>query len=88
MTSQQIRTEVAKTLKSLNVKRTDVSSRVEFAGYSIAVIVRAKNENVDMAVIKRALSYLEVVDRCERTGEILDGGNTLLCVKDIKGYLV
>ncbi len=63
-------------LKAAGIKRLDVSIR----GDRNSIRCEIKSASVSYAVVKAAAYKHESIDRCERTGEILCGGNTYVGV--------
>lgn len=86
MTTQDLRIAVNAAIKNLGLKRKDVSVRVYLAGFEDAVRITAKHEDVDLKALDAAMDEFRKVDRCERSGEILSGGNVFINVVDVNGY--
>ena len=72
--------EVAEYLKSKGYNRTKVSVKHEYCGYSDRYIVTVKDASIPLDDIKALVQKFSSVDRDERTGEILSGGNTYIHV--------
>lgn len=72
MNAQQIK----KQIKAAGISTKGVSVRVEPS----SVDCRIKNLSVDKDAIKPIVQSYESIDRCEATGEILQGGNTFVNV--------
>lgn len=86
MTTKELRTAVNNEIKSLGLKRSDVSVSVKIVGFEDAIRVQAKHEDVDLALLDKTLKKFNKIDRCERSGEILSGGNVYLTILDVNGY--
>ena len=78
MTNRELSNEIRKTLKEAGFTSKDYSIRVRDAGYSTTVNIEVKNPMVRLSVLKQVAKQFEVVDRDERSGEILQGGNTFV----------
>lgn len=78
MTNRELSNEIRKTLKEAGFTSKDYSIRVRDAGYSTTVNIEVKNPKVKLSELKQFVKRFEVVDRDERTGEILQGGNTFV----------
>ena len=74
--------EVRKALKEeLGLSNRKVSVRGSYCGYSDALDVTVKDLMVDIKKVEKIANKFYDVDRCERSGEILQGGNTYVTVK-------
>ena len=80
MTNMELGNAIRATLKSEGYAPRDFSVRVRDCGYSTSASVTIKNPEIRSADVERLLSKFESVDRDERTGEILEGGNCYLFV--------
>ena len=67
---------VAKTI----LKSRQLSVREEFGGSSSVIRIVVKDEKFPLSVVEDIVAKYESIDRCEKTGEILSGGNTLITV--------
>jgi len=63
--------------KELGLTSKDVSVKSDL----YAVWVRIKNEDIEIEDVKNIAKKYESIDRCERTGEILQGGNSYVFVQ-------
>lgn len=73
--------ELRKELKALGISNKDVSVRVSPCTYSEAMDVTIKNLSVDIRKVEELALKYERIDRDERSGEILSGGNEFVEVK-------
>lgn len=81
MTTKEKAQELRKVLKEKGYKRNDISIRSGYCGYSSYIDVTIKNPEINRSDIEKiAIRYREV-DYDERTGEVLEGGNTYVHVK-------
>ena len=76
MTNRELSGEVRKKLKEGGFTSKDYSIRVRDVGYSTSIRIIVKNPKVRISEVNCILKQFESVDRDERTGEILQGGNT------------
>ena len=80
MTNRELSQAIRKKLKECGYGSKDYSIRVSDAGYSTSVRIKIINPLVRRTSIEEVVKEFEVVDRDERTGEVLQGGNTyVLC---------
>ncbi len=86
MTTQEIRTKANGIIKSFGLNQKDVSLSVTATISCIAVKVKAKHLNIPFSELEKALNVLSVVDYCQASGEILEGGNTYVILTDPEGY--
>jgi len=63
--------------KELGLTSKDVSVKSDL----YAVWVRIKNEDIKIDDVKNIAKKYESIDKCERTGEILQGGNSYVFVQ-------
>ena len=85
MTNMELGSAIRATLKSEGYAPRDFSVRVRDCGYSTSANVTIKNPEIRSADVERLLSKFESIDRDERTGEILEGGNCYLFVDYERG---
>ena len=64
--------------KGYNSRRVGVTYQV--AGYSAIIRVTIKESGIDKSEIEYIVKHFNEIDRDERTGEILEGGNTFVSV--------
>lgn len=80
MTNKELGNAIRATLKAEGYAPRDFSVRVRHCGYSTSANVTIKNPEIRRESVERLLSKFESIDRDERTGEILEGGNCYLFV--------
>lgn len=80
MTNKELGAKIRADIKAAGIPARAVSVRVSDAGYETAVRVSIKDINVDRNVVERIAMRYREVDRDERSGEILAGGNTFVFV--------
>ena len=80
-TIQQIRQGIK---SELGYNSRQVSVRENPGGLSTSITVRLKKPGLDFDKIKEIAERHEKVDRCERSGEILGGGNTFVFVEQFR----
>ena len=68
--------EVAAKLKAVGITNKQVSCRGDYNSISC----RVKDLRIDLELVERIAGEYQKIDRCERTGEILAGGNTYVSV--------
>ena len=73
-------TELRQGLKALGYSNRKVSVREQQGGLSTALYVTIKCASVDREKVEALAASHEHVDRCERSQEILAGGNTYIFV--------
>jgi len=78
MTNRELSAEIRKKLKESGFTSKDYSIRVRDSGHSTAVDIEVKNPKVRLSELKQIVKQYECVDRDERSGEILQGGNTFV----------
>ena len=64
--------------KGYNSRRVSVTYQI--AGYSAIIRVTIKELEINKAEIENIVKGFNEIDRDERTGEILEGGNTFVSV--------
>ena len=67
-------------LKKAGYKRSDISVRTSSSMYDTAIHITIKNPHIDRRKIEKIVTKYEKYERDLVTGEILQGGNTLLFV--------
>jgi len=73
--------KIRKTLKEeLGLTSRKVSVKSGYCGYSSKIDVTVKDLLVDIKKVEKIANKFYSVDRCERSGEILQGGNTYVTV--------
>lgn len=80
MTNKELGNAIRATLKAEGYAPRDFSVRVRDCGYSTSAHVTIKNPEIRSANVEKLLSKFESIDRDERSGEILEGGNCYLFV--------
>lgn len=78
MTNRELSSEVRSKLKEAGFTSKDYSIRVRDAGYSTSVDISVKNPKVRVSEVITVAKQFESVERDERTGEILQGGNVFV----------
>ena len=81
MTNRELSLEIRQKLKAAGFTNKDYSIRVREAGYDTSVRIYIKNPMVQVSNIEAIVSCYKTIDRDERTGEILSGGNTFVFCK-------
>lgn len=82
MTVTEQAKEIRKTLKEeLGLNSRKVSVKSGHCGYSTKIDVNVKDLLVDIKKVETIANKFYSVDRCERSGEILQGGNTYVTVQ-------
>lgn len=72
--------EIKKELAKAGIDIKQISVRHRWCGYSESYWVEIKSRDIDRELVRKICSQFEEVDRDERTGEILMGGNTYVWV--------
>jgi hypothetical protein len=72
--------EIKNYLKENKIDTTKLSIKKQGCGYSESFNITLKDVNIDIELVKNLVKKYETVDRDERTGEILQGGNTYIFV--------
>lgn len=80
-TAAEAAAEVRAALKARGWGQRHVSVRAESYSLGSSLHVTVKSPEVDFEVARQIAEGKERVDRCERTGEILSGGNRFVHVK-------
>lgn len=78
--NKELGAKIRADLKAAGIPARAVSVRVTDAGYSTAVNVKIKDISVDKAVVEKIAMRHRDVSYDERSGEILEGGNTYVWV--------
>lgn len=73
--------EIRKELKNMGINARMVSVTTRDAGYEERIDIKIKSPAVDIEKVKAVALHFEEIDRDERTGEILAGGNTFVFVR-------
>lgn len=72
--------EIKEVLRKEGIDTRYISVRHKWCGYSDMWWVEIKSEEIDRQRVQRICNRFEKIDRDERTGEILMGGNTYVDV--------
>jgi len=80
MTNREFNSTVKEELKDKGYNVKDFKVSVKNCGYSTSINVKIKNPHVKRSDVEKVLNQFRIVDRDERNGEILEGGNTYLFV--------
>jgi hypothetical protein len=80
MTSTERAKEIRKVLKTKGWNSRKVSVRTRLGGYSAAIHVTIKALDISSDEVESLVERFERVRRCERSHEILAGGNTFVFV--------
>lgn len=81
LSNREISKAIQEKLKAAGVPRAAYSIRVRDCGYSNSVRIDVKDLAVSIDDVKRIALHYQSIDRDERTGEILEGGNTYVFVQ-------
>lgn len=73
--------EIRKSLKAQGITAQMVSVTTRDAGYEERIDVKIKCADVDIRKVEEIAHQYQEIDRDERTGEILAGGNTFVFVR-------
>ena len=73
--------QIKEVLKKAGIDTRQVSVRHKWCGYSEVYHVTLNDEAIDIDRVKRLCRGMEYYERDERTGEILEGGNTYIYVE-------
>lgn len=79
---------IRESLKSLGYNSRRVGVRENSGSLSYSITLSIKDEGVDEEAVKEIARKAKSIDRCDRSGEILAGGNTYVHVQSYRGYLV
>lgn len=80
MTTKELSTKIRDDLKQRGYSSRKIGVRFEFCGYSSVVILTVKDDTLDVEKVREWAKSYESIDRDERTGETLCGGNTYIRV--------
>ena len=80
MTTKELAVQIRDDLKQKGYNSRKVGVRFEFCGYSSVVILTVKDDTLDIEQVRKWVNKYEAIDRDERTGETLRGGNTYIRV--------
>ena len=80
-TCREVNKAMKAALKKAGIDTRYISIRHKWCGYSESYSVEIKSETIDREKVKRICKAFEEVDRDERSGEILMGGNTYVWVE-------
>lgn len=80
MTTKELTARIRDDLRQKGYNSRKVGVRFDFCGYSSVVIVTLKDDTLDVEKVREWVKKYESVDRDERTGETLCGGNTYIRV--------
>ena len=72
--------EIKKELRKAGIDTKYISVRHMWCGYSDSYHIEIYDESIDRELVRKVCYRFEQVDRDERTGEILMGGNTYIWV--------
>ena len=81
MTTKELAVKIREDLKQRGYNSRKIGVRYEFCGYSSVIYVTVKDDNIDIEEVRGWLKKYESIDLDERTGEVLQGGNTYISVK-------
>lgn len=73
--------EIKKMLKENGIDTKYVSIKHRYCGYSESYDITIKSVDVDINEVEKLIKSFEQYERDERTGEILEGGNTYIIVQ-------
>ena len=76
MTTKELSATIRDDLKQRGYSSRKIGVRFEFCGYSSVVILTVKDDTLDIEKVREWAKTYESIDRDERTGETLCGGNT------------
>jgi len=80
MDNKELSRSIVNSLKAAGIKRRAYSIKCEYCGYSSAATITVKDLHIKLSDIENAVNSFEKIDRDERTGEILEGGNTYVFI--------
>lgn len=80
MTDRERVEAIRKTLKEKGYNSRRVGVTYQIAGYSAIIRVTIKESGIAKSEIENIVKHFNEIDRDERTGEILEGGNTFVSV--------
>lgn len=81
MDNKELSKAIRDDLKAAGIARKDYSIKTSYPGYSQSCHIYIKNPLVRSSVVENLVKKYESVDRDERNGEILAGGNTYIFVQ-------
>jgi hypothetical protein len=81
LSNKELSKAIQNDLKAAGVPRAAYSIRVQDCGYSVSVRINIRDLAILPADVKRIALHYQEYDRDERTGEILEGGNTYVFVQ-------
>lgn len=80
MTTKEIAGKIRDDLKRRGYNSRKVGVRFEFCGYSSVIVLTVKDDALNLDNVRQWVRQYESIDRDERTGEPLKGGNTYIRV--------
>ena len=80
MTDRERVETIRRTLKEKGYNSRRVGVTYQISGYSAIIRVTIKEAGIDKSEIENIVKHFSEIDRDERTGEILEGGNTFVSV--------
>lgn len=81
MTNKEMSKAIQEKLKAAGIPRAAYSIRVRSCGYSDSVRIDVKDLSISIDDVKRVAFQYQSIDRDERTGEVLEGGNTYVFIQ-------
>lgn len=87
MTNKELGNKIRKALKEAGFASKDVSVRVKDCGYSTSVDLTIKNPLIRYTEVEEVAERFNSYERDEKTGEILEGGNTYIFLGYENGLL-
>lgn len=79
-TCREVNRAMKEALKKAGIDTRFISIRHKWCGYSESYHVEILSADIDREKVRRICNNFEEIDRDERTGEILAGGNTYIWV--------
>lgn len=80
-TCREVNRAMKEALRKAGIDTRFISIRHKWCGYSESYHVEIKDEKIDRKLVEAVLKNFDEIDRDERTGEILEGGNTYIFVQ-------
>lgn len=80
MTTKDLSVKIRDDLKQRGYNSRKIGTRIEYCGYSSVIILTVKDDSLDVEDVREWTKKYEAIDRDERTGETLLGGNTYIRV--------
>jgi len=80
MTTQEIKQAIKNDLKNNNYKLSDFSIKTKSSFADTTILINIKNISINITNINKLLNKYEKYDMCERSYEILSGGNVFLFI--------